>query len=286
MTTHTGKIAFLKAHGTGNDFVVIDAVKNQIDISAEQVVTICNRHTGIGADGVLRVANASDFDVTDANYFMDYRNADGSIAQTCGNGLRVFARYLVEHQLEAPGHFTIGTRGGTVQAFVDPNDTNFNNIAITMGIPFASLVEATPKVTTEISQWDGEAVFMPNPHCVTVVDDARTAGALHDAPHIAPADVFPDGANVEFIERLGETHIFMRTFERGVGETLSCGSGACAAAFVWAKRQQLSADWTVQVDVLGGTVYVDSVDEGTLVLRGPAEFVAAGHFIGDQWQIS
>ena len=282
MAQHKGTIEFLKAHGTGNDFVVIDAVKNHIELTAEQVIAICDRHTGIGADGVLRVAHATEFDVSDAAYFMDYRNADGSLAQTCGNGLRVFARYLVEHQLESPGHFNIGTRGGTVSAFVDPHDVSYSNIAITMGMPFESLVEASPVVTTEISHWDGEAIFMPNPHCVTIVDDVDTVGSLLSAPHVAPSDIFPEGANVEFIQRISDTHISMRTFERGVGETLSCGSGACAAAFVWARRAQLATNWTVQVDVKGGTVFVDSVDEGSLVLRGPAEFVAAGHLIGDQ----
>ena len=282
----TQQIAFLKAHGTGNDFVVIDAVTNNVNLDSTQVAKLCSRHTGIGADGLLRVAKASEFAVSDANYFMDYRNADGSLAETCGNGLRVFARYLVEHQLESPGEFAIGTRAGTVRAFVDPHDTEYKNIAINMGVPARSLIEATPVVTTEISSWSGSPVFMPNPHCVTVVDDMHGAGALTHAPQIAPTEIFPDGANVEFIEEVSPTHIKMRTYERGVGETLACGSGACAAAFVWAGRNGLSADWTVQVDVLGGTLFVDSVNEGSLVLRGPAEFVASGYLIGDQWQIS
>lgn len=282
----TQQIAFLKAHGTGNDFIVIDAVTNSIDLHPIQVAHLCARHTGIGADGLLRVAKASEFGVTDANYFMDYRNADGSLAETCGNGLRVFARYLVEHQLESPGEFSIGTRAGTVKAFVDPHDMEFKNVAITMGQPGSSLIHTAPTVTTEISNWLGTAVFMPNPHCVTVVEDVSSAGALLEAPHIAPIEIFPHGANVEFIEGISPSQIKMRTFERGVGETLSCGSGACAAAFVWAVRNKLPADWSVQVDVLGGTVHVDSIDEGTLVLRGPAEFVASGYLIGDQWQIS
>jgi len=282
----TAQLPFLKAHGTGNDFVVIDSVNLDIQISQQQVIALCDRNTGIGADGLLRISRAAEFGVVDAQFFMDYRNADGSLAETCGNGLRVFARYLVENQLESPGRFSIGTRAGTVQAFVDPHDTKFENIAITMGEPTRSLVSTAPTVTTEISSWPGEAVFMPNPHCVTVVDDIHAAGALIDAPNVAPSEIFPTGANVEFIERVTDKHIKMRTFERGVGETLSCGSGACAAAFVWASRSALPADWTVQVDVLGGTLFVDSIDEGSLVLRGPAEFVASGYLIGEQWQIS
>lgn len=281
--TSNQRLPFLKAHGTGNDFIIIDAVTHNVNLTEQQVAKLCDRHQGVGADGLLRVARATEFGMTDAQYFMDYRNADGSIAETCGNGLRVFARYLVEHQLESPGNFVIGTRAGSISAFVDPNDTEFRNIAINMGLPYESLVDSMPTVATEISQWSGQAVFMPNPHCVTVVQDIQTVGALHVAPHVAPTEIFPDGTNVEFIHGISENHIAMRTYERGVGETLACGSGACAAAHVWAKQNNLPSNWTVQVDVLGGTLHVDCVGEGELVLRGPAEFVAAGHLIGDQW---
>ncbi|MBU6348124.1 MAG: hypothetical protein KGQ38_05885, partial [Actinomycetales bacterium] len=174
---------------------------------------------------------------------------------------------------------------GTVQAYVDPNDAQFRNIGIQMGMPGGSLVNEVPKVTTEISSWPATAVFMPNPHAVVVVDDTSSIGSLADQPHLAPRDVFPNGANVEFIQRIADNHIRMRTFERGVGETLSCGSGACAAASVWATRNSLPAGWTVQVDVLGGTVFVDSDPDGSLTLRGPADFVATGALIGDQWLI-
>ncbi|NBY15789.1 MAG: diaminopimelate epimerase [Actinobacteria bacterium] len=282
----TQRIPFLKAHGTGNDFVVISGLTSDFNPTAEQVAAICDRHLGIGADGLLRVARASEFGAHDAQCFMDYRNADGSVAETCGNGLRVFARYLVENQLESPGSFKIGTRAGTVTAHIDPNDVTFENIAIEMGLPGGSLVNEVPKVTTEISSWPATAVFMPNPHCVAIVEDVHAVGALHEPPHLAPREIFPSGANVEFIAPITETRIAMRTFERGVGETLSCGSGACAAAHVWATKNNLPANWSVQVDVLGGTVHVDCHTDGSLILRGPAEFVADGYLIGDQWQIS
>ena len=282
----TSQLPFLKAHGTGNDFVVISGLTSDFNPTSEQVAAICDRHLGIGADGLLRVAAASEFGVNDAAYFMDYRNADGSIAETCGNGLRVFARYLVENQLESPGSFNIGTRAGTVTAHVDPNDVNFENVSIEMGLPGGSLVNEVPKVTTEISSWPATAVFMPNPHCVAIVDDVHAVGALAEAPHLAPKEVFPAGANVEFIAQVSESHIKMRTFERGVGETLSCGSGACAAAHVWATKNNLPGNWSIQVDVLGGTVHVDCQSDGALILRGPAEIVASGQLIGEQWQIS
>ncbi len=263
-------LPFMKGHGTGNDFVVIADFGGELDLSAAQVAAICDRHSGIGADGILRVVRQDDV------YFMDYRNADGTLAETCGNGLRVFARFLVENGLEKAGTFDIVTRAGIVQATVNPEDKNFDNIAIRMGKPERIEVDADPSVTTETGSWNGVAVTMPNPHCVTVVDDIYEAGSLLELPVVSPASVFPEGVNVEFIESRGSDHIGMRTYERGVGETLACGSGSCAAASVWAQRNNLVAPWTVQVDILGGTVFVDGDVEGVVTLRGPARFVASG----------
>lgn len=260
----------MKGHGTGNDFVVIADFTDELDLTADHVAAICDRHKGIGADGVLRVVRR------DGVYFMDYRNADGTFAETCGNGLRVFARFLVENGLEKPGTFNVLTRAGLVQATVAAEDTDFNNIAIRMGQPERIAVSENPQVTTETGSWSGVAVTMPNPHCVTIVDDMHAAGSLLELPSVSPASVFPEGVNVEFVEERGANHIGMRTYERGVGETLACGSGSCAAASVWAERNNLEAPWTVQVDILGGTVFVDGDVDGAVTLRGPARFVASG----------
>ena len=263
-------LPFMKGHGTGNDFVVIADFGGELDLTAAQVAVICDRHKGIGADGILRVVRQEDV------YFMDYRNADGTLAETCGNGLRVFARFLVENGLEKAGTFDIVTRAGIVQATVNPEDKNFDNIAIRMGKPELIDVDVDPSVATESGSWTGIAITMPNPHCVTVVDDIHAAGSLLELPAVSPASVFPEGVNVEFVESRGANHIGMRTYERGVGETLACGSGSCAAASVWAQRNNLEAPWTVQVDILGGTVFVDGDTEGVVTLRGPARFVASG----------
>ncbi len=269
MNPHEG-LPFLKGHGTGNDFVVVADFDDTLTLTPQQVSSICDRHRGIGADGLLRVVRQGGM------YFMDYRNADGSLAETCGNGLRVFARFLVENGLEKTGAFSIRTRAGVVQATVGKDDLNFDNIAINMGAPEFLSTSLQPVVKTETGSWNAVAVAMPNPHCVTVVDDMKSAGALLSLPIVTPAEVFPDGVNVEFIESRGSDHIGMRTFERGVGETLACGSGACAAASVWANRNDLTSPWTVQVDILGGTVFVDGNEDGSVTLRGPARFVASG----------
>ena len=286
MTNSSSKptMPFIKAHATGNDFVVIDSAKQILELTDQDVVSLCHRHTGIGADGLLRIAKASDYSVSDAHFFMDYRNADGTIAETCGNGLRVFARLLVELGYEKPGTFTIGTRAGTIRVTVSPDDVNFENISVQMGKAESHNI-AKITVQTESGLWDGKGVFMPNPHCVVKTEDLNSVGTLLQAPEILPSTAFPEGVNVEFIEPLGEQHIAMRTFERGVGETLSCGSGACAAASIWARDNDLKAPWTIQVDVLGGTVFIDSALDGILTLRGPASVVATGFAKGNEWQI-
>lgn len=262
-------ISFLKGHGAGNDFVIVPDIDGALDLPADWVRRVCDRHAGIGADGLLRVVRQ------DEHFFMDYRNADGSLAETCGNGIRVFARYLVETGLERAGSFTVITRAGEVTVTVRPDDATFDDIAVRMGVPTGEDVPTT-HVSTDGGYFTGTPAWMPNPHCVSIVGSLTEAGPLLDVPSVDPATTFPHGANFEFVERRGPAHIGMRTFERGVGETLACGSGACAAAHVWAVREGLPAGWTVRVDVLGGTLFVDSDSEGSLTLRGPARIVAQG----------
>lgn len=275
--TNSG-VPFRKGHGTGNDFIVVNGLEGFFadpkSVTPELSQALCDRHRGIGADGILRVAKASEIDTDDAQYFMDYTNADGSKSATCGNGLRVFARYLVEAGLESRGLFTIGTRAGTVTVAISETDSDFTNIAITMGRVSLGPMDVT--VQTESGSWPAVGIAGMNNHAVSVVDDIAQAGSLTEIPVALPANTYPDGVNFEFIQAKSPTHIAMRTHERGVGETLSCGSGSCAAAYVHATSNHLNDPWTVQVDVLGGTVYVDSDSDGVLTLRGPAVFVANG----------
>lgn len=271
LETMTREINFLKGHGAGNDFVIVDA---QAQLTAVEVAQICDRHFGLGADGLLRVAPADEIGNSAANWFMDYRNADGSLAQTCGNGLRVFARHLVESGREAPGHFLISTRGGDVSAFVDPEDTQFNRVAVSMGT--AQIAQGSVHIQTSQSSYLGTAVSMANPHCVVELPEDADFPNLAIAPSFS-ADDFPEGVNIEFIKQIGENRIFQRTYERGSGETLACGSGACAAASVYAQKLGLSS-WTVHVELLGGVLEISS-NEGALEMIGPARIVATGTYL-------
>jgi diaminopimelate epimerase len=270
-------LAWLKGHGTENDFVVVPDPDGTRDLDATEVAALCHRRSGLGADGVLRVVRATALDdpmakaaaADGVEWFMDYRNADGSVSEMCGNGVRVFVRYLVREGLADPaGPIPIGTRGGVRLATVCDDD----RIGVDMG-PVA--VDGSTRVTVDGRDREATRVSVGNPHAVVFVDDLAEAGALleppgHDATH------FPDGVNVEFVVRTGEHAIAMRVHERGSGETRSCGTGACAAAAAFARAVDLAPPASVDVRVPGGDLEVVLRPDGDVELIGPAVLVAEG----------
>lgn len=273
---------FTKGHGTGNDFVIVPDPDGLLSLDADLVVALCDRHFGVGADGVLRVvrtaavpqvAAAADA----AEWFMDYRNADGSVAEMCGNGVRVFARYLVQEGFAKAGEIPLLTRAGRVVAVVAPEA-----VTVDMGAP---RVYGTGVARIDGMDLDGVAVDCGNPHLVCPVPTAADLDALDLAvpPEVDDA-LFPAGVNVEFTTPVrdpqdggrpeADAHVRMRVHERGSGETLSCGSGACAVAAVTLRglgREQ----GVVAVDVSGGRLIVTLTD-ATCWLAGPAVLVARG----------
>ena len=273
------ELPFIKGHGTGNDFVILPDVEGRLDLTEPQVQWLCDRHVGIGANGILRVVRTEHVPefaewASLAEYFMDYRNADGSIAEMCGNGARVFARYLHASGLVTDPEVVIGTRGGLRSTVLNPD----GSITIDMGVASSPDSMAGAVVDVGDRQWEATAVVAPNPHAVLFVDDLDQAGDLLSAPPITPPSAFPEGANVEFVHVVGPRHVEMRVHERGVGETLSCGTGACAVA--WAARRQVepevTGETTYRVDVPGGTLAVTETESGVLLMTGPAELVARG----------
>ncbi len=268
---------FLKGEGTGNDFVVIPDLDGSRILTDRLVSAICDRRFGLGADGVLRIVPTAlepdARDVGSAEFFMDYRNADGSIAQMCGNGARVVARFLVAEGLVQPGEFELATRGGTRTCQAQGS----GQVTVDMG-----QVRSGEQVSVRVGarEWAASAVFVPNPHAVTFVEDLTDAGDLLNAPDVAPPTAFPEGVNVEFVTG-GGGHIAMRVFERGVGETLSCGTGACAAAWAAMRRDGVELPATYQVDVPGGTVAVTVRTDGHALLTGPAVLLARGELDAD-----
>ncbi len=279
------ELPYAKGHGTGNDFVVLPDFAGELTLRPSMVAALCDRRTGIGADGVLRVvrtAHAEEFGVVAqadrAEWFMDYRNADGSVAEMCGNGVRVFVRYLLDAGLADRPIVHVATRAGVVAVTVEGDGT----LAADLGPATVPDVRPPARVSVDPHGWPATAVTMPNPHAVVFVHDLTEAGDLAESPFVAPADAFPDGANVEFVRIDEPGHLAMRVYERGVGETASCGTGACAA--VVAARRRLGAGsagdtgvptrWTV--DVPGGRLRVTERPDGRVELAGPAVLVANG----------
>jgi diaminopimelate epimerase len=266
--------SFSKGHGTENDFVLLLDRESMLEVGPAEVRYLCDRRAGIGGDGLLRAVLAKHIDDWDGDgslWFMDYRNADGSVAEMCGNGARVFARFLADQGLTSGSTVPIATRSGLHEATLLPD----GRVRVTMG-PVTVGAEPVRVSVGSDAPVDATPVSVGNPHAVTFVDDLDRLD-LTSAPRWAPAAAFPDGVNVEFVREVGPEHLVMRVFERGVGETRSCGTGTVAAAAAARSRAGAADDSpvTYRVDVPGGTVEVELAD-GEASLVGPAVLVAHG----------
>ncbi|HEX2316075.1 MAG TPA: diaminopimelate epimerase [Thermomonospora sp.] len=263
---------FVKGHGTENDFVILPDPGGSLDLRPETVAALCDRRAGIGADGVLRVVRAktagdpaAEALAGEAEWFMDYRNADGSVAEMCGNGVRVFARYLVDAGLAAPGEWDVATRAGLRRVTLGTS----GDVSVDMGAP---VVLGEGRATLAGEEHTGLRISMGNPHLACPVDRPVRDLDLTRAPDYDPA-VFPEGLNLELFRPVGDHHVEMRVHERGSGETRSCGTGAVATAVAAAGPSMPPGEW--RVDVPGGRVTV-VLDGRTSHLRGPAVLVAEG----------
>ncbi|GAB3760394.1 diaminopimelate epimerase [Nocardioides ginsengisegetis] len=272
---------FLKGHGTENDFVLLPDHDGSVhgDLDPARVRALCDRRAGIGGDGVLRVIRTAAMGDAgrgqDAEWFMDYRNSDGSVSEMCGNGIRVFARHLVDEGLvDGSAPIPVATRDGIKVLRVEGD-----LVTADMGRP---KVLGETAVSVGEARWPARHVDMGNPHAVAFVDslDAHgPVGPLLDEPSY-DASTYPEGVNVEFVVRAGERHVAMRVHERGSGETRSCGTGACAVMVASALADGVSGppaeDLTYRVDVPGGTLRITWTADDRVLLTGPAVVVASG----------
>jgi diaminopimelate epimerase len=271
-------IRFSKGHGTENDFVVLPDPDGVLDLTAAGVAALCDRRRGLGADGVLRVVRwtALKDDRFPAEpgveWFMDYRNADGGVAEMCGNGVRVYARWLADAGWVDGGALQIGTRAGVRGVRFVGDEVAVDMGPARVGRPSTAVVAGR--------EFPGVAVDVGNPHLACVTDAALDALDLTVAPEHDGA-LFPRGVNVEFVSPLGPDGVSMRVHERGVGETRSCGTGTVAAV-VAALRAAGRDAGEVAVRTPGGRLRV-TVDAGTTVLQGPAVLVASGELDPGWW---
>lgn len=263
---------FIKAHATENDFVVIVDIDGQLDITPEQVAFLCNRRAGVGGDGLLRVVR------NEGRWFMDYRNADGSIAEMCGNGIRAFAHVLVAEGLENSSEFEVDTRAGVKTIKVLSADAEHAVVAVGMGE-----VEVTGVSTARMGSFEfaGIGVDVGNPHLACVIP-GLTADELAGLDFVQPEfdpEFFPEGVNVEVLTELAEGAVHMRVWERGVGETRSCGTGTVAAAQA-ALADAGIENGSVTVNVPGGAIEVE-LEDSVATMTGPSAIVARGELVAD-----
>lgn len=249
-------------HGTENDFVILFDPDSQYVITSAQIAAICNRSSGIGADGFIRITKP------DGKWFMDYSNSDGSIAEMCGNGIRVMARYLVARGHLPEGIFAINTRAGIKHLRVPLE----GDISVNMGQVTDEMEEI--EVTQNGKTWEGLNISVGNPHAVVFLENLEEVGSLETAPVVSPQSSYPEGVNVEFVQLLAKNEARMRVHERGSGETRSCGTGTCAVALAATlhTRGKLPSRWTIYPP--GGRLIVDIDGHSNATLIGPAELIA------------
>ena len=262
-------INFTKMHGLGNDFMVVDNTRGHINFRAEQITRLADRHFGVGFDQLLVVESSTSPGV-DFRYII--YNADGSEVSQCGNGARCFARFVTQKGLTNHNPIVVETHSSVISLQINTDKT----VRVDMGKPsfeLASIPLIAPKVqpSYDIEGFEMGVLSMGNPHCVLLVEDFSTIDVEHIATQIQNSKALPDQANIGFMQIINRHEINLRVYERGSGETLACGSGACAAV-VYGVEQDL-LDENVCVHLTGGDASIEYQKDGAVFLSGPAEFV-------------
>jgi diaminopimelate epimerase len=276
---------FAKYHGTGNDFVLVEDMEDAIRLPQPLIAAVCDRHHGVGADGLIRIAPDDEGD-----FFMDYYNADGEVAEMCGNGVRCLAKYVYDRGLTAATEIDVMTRAGMKHLSIQAAEGVASHVTVDMGspgldrkaIPMAG--EPADRFVGEPFEVDGTAytataVSMGNPHCVLFLPAGESTADLAriDVPRLG-SDVehrpeFVSGTNVEFVT-VEDGRIHVRVWERGSGETMACGTGACAALV--ASSLAGLTEREAEVAFPGGALRVEWRDDDRVFLTGPAVFVFEG----------
>ncbi len=275
-------IHFKKLEGIGNDYVYIDATKEDIRLTSEQIQKLSNRNFGIGSDGVIFIRPSQK-----ADFLMDMYNSDGSYSEMCGNGIRCVGKYVYDFGLTHSKNPKIETGKGVLELDLELDSSGkVSMVTVDMGEPIlepskipvnwetnSNIIEAPLNISNYNLQFT--AVSMGNPHVVIFVDDSKNFPVREIGPLIENHSLFPKRTNVEFVTVLSQDYLFQRTWERGAGETLACGTGACAVAV--AAHLTKRAGRKVKIDLLGGTLYIEWTSKGNIIMRGPATYVFEGN---------
>lgn len=271
------RLKFTKMHGLGNDFMVIDGVTQNVELSAERIERWADRHFGIGFDQLLLVEPPTR---PDRDFRYRIFNADGTEVENCGNGARCFARFVVDKKLIQADRVRVETAGGDLELKL----LDDGQVVVDMGrprlspekVPFNADQRQTlyPLTTADGTQLHIAAVNMGNPHCVIRVDQVDTAPVEQLGPELEQDERFPQRVNVGFLQVINRQQARLRVFERGVGETLACGSGACAAMVAGVINDWF--DHKVEMQLTGGSLLIEWPGTGNVLMTGPVETVFEG----------
>lgn len=272
---------FTKMHGAGNDYIYVNGFEETIKDRSAFSIKVSDRHFGIGSDGLIVVDPS---DVADCK--MDMYNADGSQGKMCGNGVRCVAKFVYDNGIVKKEDIAIETLSGIKYIKVTVKDGKVVAARVNMGKPILKADEIPTKFEgdTVVSQklsigqksYDVTCVSMGNPHCILYVDDVKNLDLEKIGPDFENHPMFPDRINTEFIHIVSETEFDMRVWERGSGETLACGTGACAAAVASVLNGYCKRNTDIKVNLIGGTLTINWTDEGDVYMTGPAETVCTG----------
>lgn len=270
-------LEFTKMHGLGNDFMVVDLISQRAFFDAVTIRRLADRHFGIGFDQLL-IVEPPDFPNVDFKYRIF--NADGSEVEQCGNGVRCFARFVYERQLTNKKRFKVQTSAGIVEPELGENGW----VRVNMGYPKflpqeIPFIAEEPDALYDIALADEQSltidvVNMGNPHAVTIITDVLTADVAHIGPQVESHERFPQRVNAGFMQIIDEKHARLRVFERGVGETMACGTGACAAAVSGMRRGLLANN--VEIELAGGKLQIEWKEGDVVWMTGPTATVYEG----------
>ncbi|EQA45020.1 diaminopimelate epimerase [Leptospira broomii serovar Hurstbridge str. 5399] len=276
------KVQFTKMEGIGNDYIYIDATSNELKLNPQQIQKLSDRNFGIGGDGVIFIRSS-----TNGDFQMDMYNADGSSSEMCGNGIRCVAKYVFDHGLTTKKNPIIETGAGLLKVDLTVGQNNkVELVSVDMGKPILVPAQIPVKwknenpIVDQLLDIAGQnlkftAVSMGNPHCVIFVDDPDTFPVREIGPLIEnKIELFPRKVNVEFVSLRGKDHLYQRTWERGAGETLACGTGACAV--MTAAHLSGRAGKDVRIDLRGGSLRIQWLENDHVLMTGPAKEVFTG----------
>ncbi len=274
------KLKFTKMQGCGNDYIYIDCFEQNISEPEDLAVKLSDRHFGVGGDGVILICPSDKADCK-----MRMFNLDGSEGNMCGNGIRCVGRYMYEKRGLHKERMTVETKSGIKELIITADKGLVSLVTVNMGDPIFEC-ERIPVVSDKKQMIDEEIVVnntvykttcvsVGNPHCVIFCDDVESIDVLSIGSDIGKSGMFSEGVNVEFVSMVGENSLKMRVCERGSGETLACGTGACACVAAAVKLKRVAKNKEIKVELLGGELYIKYTDDG-IMMTGKAEFVFDG----------